>query len=88
MLKNGSSFSNEEKESHFSQYKVQTEALVIQKEYASRAGDIERPIYTKELLVETMKAFLDFHKQFRVPPSPQIIRNEKRSKNIVIEESK
>jgi len=65
----------------------------MQREYASRAGTLFRPLYSQSLLVESMKAFVDFYKAIKQPNSPQQnflsrkSQKDRRAKNIIIEDS-
>ena len=49
----------------FSDYQVVTEAHHVQREFAAQVGNVaeSRPVYTPELLVQTMKVFQSFYKK-------------------------
>ena len=49
----------------FSDYQVVTEAHHVQREFAQHVGNVaeSRPVYTPELLVQTMKVFKSFYKK-------------------------
>ena len=49
----------------FADYQVVTEAHHVQREFASRIACLadQKPVYTPELLVKSMKVFQSFYKQ-------------------------